>query len=74
MIAKIATAVTKSDSTTFGSNTIGLYVGGTGDVTLTVNGANIVFIAVPVGTILPVSFTKVMSTGTTATLMTALYE
>lgn len=74
MIARIATAVTASDSTTFASNTIGLYVGGAGNVTLTINGSDILFTAVPVGTILPVSFSKVKSTGTTATAMVALYE
>jgi hypothetical protein len=74
MIAKHATAVTASDSTTFDSNTIGLYVGGAGNVTLTVNGSDVLFTAVPVGTIIPIRFSKVKSTGTTATAMVALYE
>lgn len=69
-----AVEVTKSDSTTYDRNTIGLYVGGTGDVTLTINGSDVLFSAVPAGVTLWVHFTRVMSTGTTATLMTAIYS
>ena len=51
-----------------------IYVGGTGDVTVTsLAGNNVLFSAVPVGTILPIQCTKVNSSGTTATLMTALW-
>jgi hypothetical protein len=51
-----------------------LYVGGTGDVSLT-NGAGdtAVFKAVPAGTILPVQFGRVNATNTTATLLIRLY-
>lgn len=63
-----AVAITKSDSTVVAY--WGIYVGGTGDVTIKgKNGVAVTFSAVPVGTILPVYANRVMSTGTTATLM-----
>lgn len=63
-----AEAITKSDSA---SNTYsGIYVGGTGDVTVvTEAGTTVTFKAVPVGAVLPIRTKKVMSTNTTATLM-----
>jgi len=67
-----AIAVVKSDSTTF-PVTRGLYIGGTGDVAvLTADGQTITFSAVPVG-IFPIQVTQVLSTGTTATNIIALY-
>lgn len=52
-----------------------LYVGGTGDVTVIGrNGDSVLFKAVPVGAILPIATSKVMSTGTTATLITGLRQ
>lgn len=68
-----ATAVTKSDATILPC-TRGLYIGTTGDVAVTMaSGAtSIVFTAVPVG-LLPVQVTKVLSTGTTASNILALY-
>lgn len=74
MIATHATAVTPSDSTTFGSNTIGLFVGGAGDLTLTLpSGSDVTLQSVVAGTILPISFTKVKA-ATTATKIVALYR
>lgn len=65
-------AVTPSDSTIL-SGVTKLYVGGAGAVAVTMrNGSAAVFSAVPVGTILPVRATQVLSTGTTATLILAL--
>ena len=65
-------AVTPSDSTLVGCRS--LYVGGTGDVAITAHdGTSATFSAVPAGTILPVYCTTVKSTGTTATLIIALY-
>jgi hypothetical protein len=68
-----AFAVTKSDSTTFdgvGANETpprSLYVGGTGDVVVTMFSGDVVtFSAVPAGTILPVCV-KQVRTATTAT-------
>lgn len=52
----------------------GLYVGGAGNVTLlTAAGTTVLFSSVPAGTVLPVSCKRVNSTGTTATLMTAIF-
>jgi hypothetical protein len=68
-------AVTKSDTTDLGP-VVGLYIGGAGDVAVSTSatGANgVVFTAVPVGTQLRVQCRRVMSTGTSATLIVALY-
>lgn len=71
-----AFAVTPSNSTTFdgvGTNKTpprSLYVGGAGDVAVTMfNGDQVVFSAVPAGTILPICVRQVRLTGTTATLI-----
>jgi hypothetical protein len=73
--ATVAVAVTPNDSTAV--SFAGLYVGGAGNVTieaLNASGAaaNVLFTAVPAGTILPVHCTKVLSTGTTATSIVGL--
>lgn len=69
-----ATAVTKSDATIL-PVTRALYIGGAGDVAVIMAGdtSAVTFSAVPVGTLLPIQVTKVMSTNTTATLVLALY-
>jgi hypothetical protein len=65
-----AFAVTKSDSTIFFCR--GLYVGGAGDVVVTMVGGSVVtFSAVPAGSILPVRCTQVRA-ATTATLIVGL--
>ena len=52
---------------------VGIYVGGTGDLNvLTQSGRQVKFSAVPAGTTIPIKVRKVMSTGTTATLLVAL--
>jgi hypothetical protein len=68
-----AQALTKSDSTAY-TGMRGLYVGGTGDVALILDedSAAVTFKAVPAGTTLDVSFTKFMSTNTTATNVVGL--
>lgn len=58
--------------------TRGIYVGGTGDVTVVMAEADtpsttVTFSAVAAGTILPIQVTRVAVTGTTATLMLAMY-
>lgn len=69
--ARDAFAVTKSDATVLVFDAI--YVGGTGDVAVVTElGTTVTFSAVPVGAILPIKGTKVMSTNTTATLMVGL--
>lgn len=70
--ADSAVAVTKSDSTVL-TETRGLYVGVEGDVAVTIGGANVTFVGVPSGAILPIRVTKVLSTGTTASSIVALY-
>lgn len=74
-----AFAVTPSNSTTFdgvGTNKTpprSLYVGGAGDVSVTMfDGDQVIFSAVPAGTILQVCVRQVRSTGTTATLIIGL--
>ena len=50
----------------------GIYVGGTGDIVATMGGIDLTFKAVPVGTWLWISPTRIKATGTTATLMLGL--
>ena len=52
-----------------------IYVGGTGHITVRfrTGEAVVLFSALPVGAILPIGPAFVMSTGTTATLMVAIY-
>ena len=76
---KSAVAITPSDTTVYGpvGNNGGvldaLYVGGVGDVAVTTEAGDVVtFKAPPLGTILPIRCTKVMSTNTTATLILGL--
>lgn len=69
---KRAVAVTASDSTVL-RPTRAVYVGGAGALAVTINGVNVTFAAVPAGTTLPISVTKVLSTGTAATSIVALY-
>ena len=65
-----AVAVTPSDSTVFTPPLVGLYVGGSGNLAVTMNdGTSVTFSAVPVGTFLPVSVSMVLATNTTATLI-----
>jgi hypothetical protein len=67
-------AVTKSDSTVL-NGTRALYIGGTGDVAVRMEGGqnSLTFSAVPSGTTLPIRVDQVLSTGTTATLILALW-
>jgi hypothetical protein len=51
----------------------GVYVGGAGDVALTTGaGTAVTFTAVPAGTLIPIFFTSIQKTGTTATSLLAL--
>lgn len=72
--ARYAQAITKSDQTTY-QETRGLYVGGTGDVAVKMvgDGGTVTFATVPAGVILPICVTQVLSTGTTATGIIALW-
>jgi hypothetical protein len=67
-------AVTKSDATVFSQPTRFLWVGGVGDVAVRMlDGTTPIFSAVPTGTLLRIRVDKVLSTGTTATLIVGLY-
>lgn len=64
--------ISPSDTVSQGSFR-GLYVGGTGHVTLIgLDGNSVLFSSLPAGTQLNVGFTKVMLTGTTATLLVGI--
>jgi len=70
----VAIAVTPSDATNFTSGACkGIYIGGAGNVTAIVGGVAVLFTAPPVGSILPIAATRVNATGTTATVMVAMY-
>lgn len=69
-----AVAVTKSDTTTFTPPFKELYIGGVGDVAIrTLGGTNVTFTAVPAGVRIPIRGDQVLSTGTTATNITAMW-
>lgn len=71
-----AAVVTPSDTANLSPACRALYIGGAGDVTLLTvgnNNASVLFTAVPAGSILPVRAARVMSTGTTATAIVALW-
>lgn len=70
-----AVAITKSNTVEQPYKSI--WVGGVGDVTVLMIGATddtqtVTFTAVPAGTLLPIQVRRVMSTGTSATLMVGL--
>ncbi len=67
-------AISKSDTVSTTTPFRAIYVGVAGNVAvLTLSGAVLTFIAVPAGTILPVSGSRVNSTDTTAASMIALW-
>lgn len=72
--AKGAQAVTASDSTTY-APTRAVWVGGAGNLAVQFADMNsaITLTGVAAGTLLPISVTKIMSTNTTATSITALW-
>lgn len=72
-----ALAITPHDSNaSISGSPVGIYVGGAGNITMKLSGSadSVLFTAVPVGTTLFVEPTSVLSTGTTATALVALYE
>ena len=65
-----AEAITISDTTTYTPPFRGVYVGGTGDLAVVMtDGSSATFSAVPAGSLLPICVTKIMSAGTSATLI-----
>ncbi len=71
-----AKAITPADSD-LETHTRGIYVGGTGDVTVMMAGdlgdSIVTFKAVPVGVVIPVVAKQIRTTLTTATLLVALF-
>ena len=64
----------QSSQTGNGNTGCNLYIGGTGNVSVvTIGGDEITFNGVPAGTTLPVQVVKLTATGTTATLVNALW-
>lgn len=69
-----ALTITPSNSTVLSQTTRAIYVGGTGNLALTfADGTTAILESIPVGTLLPVRATQVLSTGTTATKLIGLY-
>lgn len=69
-----AASITTDNSNDLPTPAKAIYVGGAGDLTVTTgSGEDVVFKAVPVGTVLPVKIKRVKATGTTATLLLALW-
>lgn len=73
--ARYGAAVVTSDTASL-KPTAGLWVGGPGNVTVEMagDGGSALFPGVSAGTMLPISVTRVMATGTTATLITAVWN
>lgn len=68
-----ADAVTPSDSVNFSTPSV-VWVGVTGNVKITTaQGTDVVFTAVPAGSVLPVQALRVWSTGTTATSLVRIF-
>ncbi len=66
--------ITKSNTVDFTKVSKAIYVGGAGDVTVVTKAGNVLlFTAVPAGTTIWIRASRVNSTGTSATLMVALY-
>lgn len=69
-----AVAHAPSDSVSMPAMCRAIWVGGTGTVTAVMsNGDVVLFSGIAAGTLLPIRATRVNATGTTATLLTALY-
>jgi hypothetical protein len=72
--ANDAAAVTPSDTAPLVYVSRALYVGGAGNLVVTMQGGgNVTFTGVPAGTVLPIRVTHVLSTSTTATSIVNLY-
>jgi hypothetical protein len=69
-----AVVLTKDDEDVI-ETTRALYVGGTGNINVTMAGDGVACLisAIPAGAILPIRITQLLSTSTTATLVVALY-
>jgi hypothetical protein len=71
--AESAEAITPSDGSDLGYVTRGIYVGGGGNVAaVMLRGETVTFTGLSAGSILPIRAARVLSTGTTATLLVGL--
>jgi hypothetical protein len=69
-----ATEVTPNDTTPLTYVSRGLYIGVTGNLSVTMQGGgNVTFVGLPAGTVLPVRVTHVRSSSTTASSIINLY-
>lgn len=70
-----AVAVTPNDSTDLTYTTRAVYVGGAGNMVVTMagGGSNVTFTGIPAGSLLPIRVSRILSTSTTATSIVALY-
>lgn len=69
-----AAAVTPNDAAPIATTPRALYVGGAGDIAVIMKGGGeVVFVAAPAGSILPISPSHIKSSGTTATNILALW-
>lgn len=68
-----AVVVAPNDSADIANVSRAIYIGGTGNLNVVMqDGTTVLFSAIPVGTILPIRVTRVLSTSTTATLIVAM--
>lgn len=73
--AENAFAITPDDNNDLATHTRGIWVGGAGDIVLTLarDGASVTFAGAVAGTVIPVRAKRVHSTDTTATNLVGLY-
>ena len=70
-----AYAIAPDDDTDLNPATTGIYVGGAGNLTVTMlnGGPNVTFVGIAPGTVLPIRVTRVLVTDTTATSIVGLW-
>jgi hypothetical protein len=72
--ASNAAAVTPNDSTDLAAVSRALFVGGAGNIAVTMaGGQSITFTGVTAGAVLPIRVSRILSTGTTATSIVAVW-
>lgn len=72
--AEHAAAITTSNTVNLTNATRGIYVGGTGDLKVDmIGGETVTLVGVAAGVVHPIAALRVYATGTTATLLVALW-
>ena len=72
--AREAVSVTPDDGNDLARITRGIYIGGAGDLQVTMfDGGEVTFTALAIGVVHPLQIRRVKATSTTATLIIALY-